>query len=148
MPLKQQIQDDLIAAMKENNQIKKDALRMLKAAIMKWEVADTKKEAKDEDILPIIKKEIKQRKESIEQFKKGNRPELAEKEQKELEILEKYLPEEMNEEKVTEIVKQVIEELKPNSPQDFGKVMKEVMNRVKGQADGGLVSQVVKKLLK
>jgi uncharacterized protein len=147
MSLKQQIQEDLISAMKENNQIKKDAIRMLKAAVMKWEVSGPKKEATDEDIIPIIKKEIKQRKESSEQLTKGNRPELAEKEEKEIVILQKYLPQELSEEKITEVTKEVIKETGAKSAQDFGNVMRAVMAKLKGQADGSMVNQIVKKLL-
>jgi len=147
MSLKEQIQKDLLGAMKAGDAVKKDALRMLKAAIMKWEVSGEKKEAKDEDIIPILKKEIKQRQDAAEQFEKGNRPEQAEKEKAEQKILKAYLPEQMPEEEVEKIVKETIEQTGASGPQDFGKVMGAVMGKIKDQADGNVVNQLVKKLL-
>lgn len=146
--LKETIYADLMESMRSKEQVKMDALRMLKAAIMKFEVAgESKKEAQDEDVLIIVKKEIKQRKEAVEQFEKGGRPELADKEKQEIVVLEKYMPEQMGEDEVREIAQAVIAEVSASSKADFGKVMGALMPKLKGQADGAVVSKVVGELL-
>lgn len=148
MSLKNQIQADLSEAMKAKDETKVSALRMLKSAITNWEVKGERKEAKDEDIMPLVKKEIKQRRDSAQQYREGNRPELAEKEEKEIEVLEKYLPQQMSEEEIKKVVQEVIAELGASSKQDFGKVMGAVMGKLKGQADGGIVNKIVGEELK
>jgi len=105
------------------------------------------KELEDGDILKIISKQMKQRHDSIESFKKGGREDLVEKETKELEILKTYLPEQLSDKKVEDIVKKVIKDTGASSKADFGKVMKQVMQETKGQADGKTVSAMVQKLL-
>ena len=101
------------------------------------------KEMTDDAFMQVIAKGVKQREESIAQFESAGRAELAEGEKKEMEFLKKYLPEQLSEEKVAEIVKAVVAELGAASKKDMGRVMKEVMVRVKGQADGKLVSRLV-----
>lgn len=134
--------------MKAGDETKTSTLRMLKAAILKFEVSGKeKKDASDEDILGIIAKEIKQRRDSIEQFKAGNRFEMAEKEEKELDILLAYMPPQLSEDELKKVVQEVIEETGAKSKQDMGRVMGAVMAKVKGQADGGLVKEVVNALL-
>ena len=148
MLLKEQIQKDMIEAMKAKEEIRLGALRMLKAEIMKFEVSGSeKKEAKDEDVLQLIGKQIKQRDDAAEQYKKGNRPELAEKEEKEAEILKKYLPAQMSEAEVKKIIEDTIKELGATSKADLGKVMGAIMPKVKGKADGKLINQIVGQLL-
>ncbi|MBU2524261.1 GatB/YqeY domain-containing protein [Patescibacteria group bacterium] len=147
MSMKQQINDDLIAAMKDNDSIRKDALRMLKNSIMKFEVSGKDKVATDEIVMDLIQKEVKQRKDSITQFKDGGRDDLAEKEMKELEVLEKYMPEQMGEDEVREIVKQTVAEVGASGPADMGKVMGAIMPKVKGKADGGMVNNLVRESL-
>jgi uncharacterized protein YqeY len=148
MTLKEQIQKDMIDAMKAKEEIKLGALRMLKAEIMKFEVAGAeKKEAKDEDIIQLIGKQIKQRDDAAEQYKAGNRPELAEKEEKEAEILKKYLPAQMSTEEVKKIIEETIKEVGATSKADLGKVMGAIMPKVKGKADGKLINQIVQQLL-
>ncbi len=102
----------------------------------------------DEEIIDVISSEAKKRKDSIEEFTKGNRMDLVEKEQKELEILKQYLPEQMSEDAVREIIKKAIEETGAAGPKDTGKVMAKIMPQVKGKADGSLVSKIVGELLK
>lgn len=147
MALKHQIQADMMEAMKSHNDVKVSALRMLKAAILKYEVSGDRKEASDDDVLNIIGKEIKSRRDSIEQFKAGNRPEMAEKEEKEIAVLLEYMPPQMSEEEVTKIAVQVVDEMGAKSKADMGKVMGAVMNKVKGMADGNLVKKIVTSLL-
>lgn len=148
MALKNQIQQDMLASMKAQDEIRLSALRMLKAAILKWEVSGSeKKEATDEDVLQIINKEVKQRKDSIEQFKNGNRPELAEKEEKEMVILQAYLPAQLTEAEILNLAKDAVAESGAASKADIGKVMGKLMPKVKGRADGALVNKVVNGLL-
>jgi len=148
MALKQQIQTELAEAMKSKDENKVGTLRMLKAAILKFEVSgNEKKDATDEEVLTIIGKEIKQRKDSAEQFKQGNRFEQAEKEEQEIEVLMAYMPPQMSEEEVMKIAKETVAELGATSKADIGKVMGAMMPKVKGQADGSVVNKVVASLL-
>lgn len=147
MSLKNQIQQEMLEAMKAKDEIKVGALRMLKAAILKFEVSGERKEATDNDILALINKEIKQRLDSAEQFRKGNRLEMAEKEEKEIVVLKAYMPPQMNEEEVLKIVKESIAEAGAISKKDMGKVMGVLMPKVKGKADGAMVNKIVAGLL-
>lgn len=147
MSLKSQIQEDLTNAMKAKEEIKLSALRMLKADIMKFEVSGAKKEATDEDIITIIQKQVKQRKDSEQQFRDGDREEMADKEAKEATILSEYLPEQMSEEDVRKIVQETIREVGATSKADMGKIMGAVMPKVKGKADGKIINKLVMELL-
>ncbi len=147
MSLKEQIQEDLTNAMKARDELKVGALRMLKAEIMKFEVSGIKKEANDEEVVNIIQKQVKQRKDSEEQFRAGGRPEMADKEAAESKILESYLPEQMSEDEVREVIKATIQEVGATSKADMGKVMGAVMPKVKGKADGKIINQIVMELL-
>jgi uncharacterized protein YqeY len=104
-------------------------------------------EATDEDVLSVIDKQVKQHKDSIEQFENAGRQELADKEKEELTLLEKYLPEQMGEEEVRALVKEAIATTGVSSPAEMGKVMGALMPKTKGKADGGLVSRIVKEEL-
>jgi len=145
MTLKEQIVADMTAAMKARAP-ELDTLRMLKADIMKFEVSGADKVATDEVVLDLIKRGIKQRKEASEGFEKGGNMASMQKELDEIRILEKYMPEQMSEDQVKAIAKEVIAQTGAG-PGDFGKVMGAVMGKVKGQADGGIVNKVVKELL-
>ena len=136
----------MTSAMKSKDELTLSVLRMLKAEIMKYEVSGADKEATDDVVIDLIKRSIKQRKEAAEGFEKGGKTESAQKEMDEIKILEKYMPEQISEEQVKEIVKQTIDEMSAG-PSDFGKVMGAVMGKVKGQADGNVVSKSVKELL-
>ncbi|MBI3069868.1 MAG: GatB/YqeY domain-containing protein, partial [Candidatus Levybacteria bacterium] len=124
-------------------------LRMLLSAINYYEIqkGGAGYEASDEDVLAVIQKEVKQRKDSIEQFKAGDRQDLVDKETKELEMLQAYLPEQMNEEEIKKLVIETIKQTGAKSMQDMGRIMSAVMPKLKGKADGGLVSKIVKELL-
>lgn len=148
MALKEQLQQDLITAMKGKDEVATSAIRLLKAAIIKFETAGDKKVATDDDIIQLAGKEMKQRKDSIEQFEKGGRPELAEKEKLEMAVLEKYLPAQLSEEEVRTIVAEVIAATGASGKSDLGKVMGALMPRTKGKADGGMVNKIVQELLK
>lgn len=148
MTLKEKIYEDLLTAMKNKEEIKLGALRMLKASIMKLEVSGEKKVATDEEVLTLVQKEIKSRKDSYEQFIKGDRPEMAEKELKEIEYLSVYMPKQLSEEEITVLVKESITEASAETKADSGKVMKVLMPKVKGKTDGSLVSKIVLSLLK
>jgi uncharacterized protein YqeY len=146
MSLKEQVIADLTEAMKAKDELKTSALRMLKAAIMNYEVSGADMVATDEVVVDLVKKGIKQRKEAAEGFKQGGNETSAQKELDEIKILEKYMPEQMSEDKVKAIVQETIQQMNAG-PADFGKVMGAVMGKVKGKADGGVVNKVVKELL-
>ena len=146
MALKEQVIADLTEAMKAKDELKTSTLRMLKAAIMNYEVSGADMTATDEVVVDLVKKGIKQRKEAAEGFEKGGNKESAQKELDEIKILEKYMPEQMGEEELKKIVQETIDQMNAG-PQDFGKVMGAVIGKVKGKADGGAVNKVVKELL-
>ena len=138
----------MLAAMKAKEETKLGALRLLKAAIMKFEVSGaSKKEASDEEVLQIIGKEVKQRKDSIEAYKKGGRENLAQQEEEEMKILQAYLPEQMSEEEVKKVVQAVIKQIGAPSAADMGKVMGVASKQLAGLADGKTISNIVKELL-
>lgn len=145
--LKQHIQSDFVIALKSHDHLKVSTLRMLKAAILKWEVEGQRKEASNDDILSLIKKEIKTRSEAAFQYQAGKRMDLAQKEEEEARILQTYLPEPMSESEIEAIIRQKITEMKPQGHSDFGKIMGSVMNDLKGRADGRLVKAIVERVL-
>ncbi|MFH0834210.1 MAG: GatB/YqeY domain-containing protein [Patescibacteria group bacterium] len=146
MSLKNRIVDELTDAMKNSREVEKQTLRMLKAEIMKAEVAgDTKKELTDEEILKIVKRLVKQRKDSIEQFEKGGRIELAANEKAEIVILEKYLPAQIPPEKIAEIVAAKKAELGISDKSKMGMLIGAVMKEVGDAADGAAVKIAVEK---
>jgi uncharacterized protein YqeY len=146
---KQDLQNELKAAMLAKNEGKKSTLRMLISAIGYYEIqkGGAGYEATDEDILAVIQKEAKQRKDAITQYNDGGRPELAAKEEKELKLLETYLPAQMGEEEIRILVKEAISTTGASSVQDMGKIMGALMPKVKGKADGSLVNKIVKEEL-
>lgn len=147
--LKQKLQEELKKSMLARDVLRTSVLRLLLSAINYYEIqkGGAGYEATDEDVLAVIQKEAKQRRDSIEEFKKANRPELVEKETKELEMLQVYLPQQMEEDQIREIVKRTISEIGATTVADMGKVMGALMPKVKGKADGGLVSKIVKESL-
>lgn len=147
--LKQDLQEQLKQAMKDQNELQKSVLRMLLSAITYYEIqkGGAGYEATDEDVLSVIDKQVKQRKDSIEQFEKAGRQELADKEKEEMILLQKYLPEQMSEEELRNIIEQTIAELGSVTIVDMGKVMGAVMPKVKGKADGNMVGNIVRESL-
>ena len=146
MSLKDRVLQDMKEAMKARDQLRLSTLRLLVSEIKNREI-DAKGELKDEDILALIQKAVKQRQDSIAQYEKGGRQDLAEKEKAEMEILKAYLPEELSKEAILKIIDQAIAATGASSPKEMGKVMREVMPKVKGRADGKLVNELVRKRL-
>ena len=132
--------------MLEKRPLERDTLRMLLAEIKRYQI-DEKTEATDEVVLTIINKMVKQRKDSIEQFTKGGRDDLASKEKNQLEVIKQYLPEQLSEDKIREIVEAAVNSTQASSMQDMGKVMGAIKSELQGKADMGLVSQIVKSSL-
>jgi len=162
MALKEKIQEDIKKAMMGKRTLEVSVLRMAMAAIQNKEKEKRAKLGKegeslekldqlsklnDEETQDVISSEAKKRKDSIEQYQKGNRHDLADQEKEELKILREYLPEQMPEDEVRKIIKEKIEELGASSSQDTGKVMGAVMPQLKGRVDGGLVSKIVQEEL-
>ncbi|MCL4353089.1 GatB/YqeY domain-containing protein [Patescibacteria group bacterium] len=149
MPLKQKLQENLRQSILARKTLETSVLRMLISAIRYFEIqkGGAGYEASDADILSVIQKEVKQRKDSIGQFQKGSRWDLAKKEAEELEILKTYLPEQINEEEIKKLVVETISETKAKGLRDMGKVMAIVMAKIKGKSDGSLVSKIVKESL-
>ena len=146
MALLPDIKQDLKQAMLEKNDLARDTIRMFLAEVQRFEI-DNKEEVDDAKALQIINKMIKQRNDSISQFKSGGRTDLAEKEEKEVIILSKYKPEQLSEEEVTKKVKEAIESSGASSMQDMGKVMGVLNSSLAGSADMSMVSKIVKEKL-
>jgi hypothetical protein len=148
MSLAEQIEKDVIAAMKAKDPVKVSTLRMLKSALGNYLIQAKKDKAEDPEVLGIITKQAKQRRESVESFEKAGRKDLADKEKAELVILESYLPKQMTDDELRAVVQKAIVWSDAKSPADMGKLMKVLMPAVQGKADGKRVQEVVKTLLK
>lgn len=138
------ITKDIVDAMKSRDTLKLSTLRLLKGAIDLEKINKKLDTISDEDIVVIISKQIKTRKESITEFEKGNRNDLVEKTQSEIKILEAYMPEQLSEEEVAKVIDEAIEQVNPQAPSDMGKVMGIVTPKLKGRADMSSVSKMVK----
>jgi len=164
MIFKTKIQEDLIEAVKKKAELESLVLRQLLAAILnkekekRYKISKEKEELAekelgkesqltDEEVVEVISSEAKKRKESILEFEKGKREDLVEKEKKELGILKRYLPAQLSEQEIQKLAKEVIEKVEAKEPKDMGKVMAELMPKIKGRAEGSLVSKIVKELL-
>ena len=147
MELYKTIENDVKSAMKGGEAVKLSVLRMVLSAIRMHAIEKNVKEVADADVLQIMQRQIKQHKESIEQFEKGKRSDLADKELAELEILESYMPEKMSEDELLALIKYVIKDTGASAKTDIGKVMKLAMERAKGRADGKTINQLVADLL-
>ncbi len=147
MSLLTTIDADLKSAMLAHQQELVDLLRLLKAALKNEMISLLKQDLTDEEALKVLRREAKKREDSIAIFTTGNRSDLAQKEQKELVLIQKYLPAALDEESVRKIIAAVIAEM-GSSPSQFGLVMKAVMAKTGGAADGALVSRLVKEMLK
>lgn len=164
MILKEKIQQNLNAAIRGKRATEVSVLRMLSAAILNKEKEKRYKLSKEkaelteeelekesqlrnEEVIEVIFSEAKKRKEAISEFKKGERADLVEKEEKELELLKKYLPEQLSGEEIKNLAKETIEKTKAEGMKDIGRVMRELMPKVKGRTGGSQVSRIVKELL-
>lgn len=146
MSIKTRLKDDMIAAMKSKEKEKLEAIRFIQAAIKKQEV-DTRQDLDDAAVLAILANQVKQRRDSIDQFRKGGREDLAAKEEVELKILQGYMPAQLSAEDLGNLVAAVIKETGATSMRDMGAVIKGVMAKAAGQAEGSVVSDMVKKKL-
>jgi len=144
--LKQKLMDDLKQAMRGGDEVRRSVIRLVMAAIKNAEIA-RHAAVDDGDILGIITKEARQRGESIEAFRKGNRQDLVAREEAELVVLQQYLPQQMTRDEVMEAARRVIEEVGASGPGDKGKVMPKLIAQLKGRADGREINAVVTELL-
>jgi len=147
--LSEKITKDYMEAMKNKDSFRAEVLSFLRSAIKykEIELREKGKELSDEDIIDVINKEIKKRKEAIELYKKGERIDLAEKEEKELKILEEYLPKQLTEDELREVIDRIIKEVNAESIKDLGKVMKSAVSELKGRADNTIIRKIAEELL-
>ena len=146
MSLVENLGKDIVTAMKEKNSLKLSVLRMVKGALQ-LEHINNKKELDDDLFIDVVSKQIKQRNESLEEFTKANRNDLAEKVESEIEILKTYLPKQLSKEEVEQIIEEAFTKVKPQSAKDMGLIMKEVTPLLKGKADMKEVSNIIKEKL-
>lgn len=147
MSLQEKISEDLAKAMKSGDKTRVDTLRMIRAQLIEFSKRGADHNITPEDEISILTSAAKKRKEAIEEFRKANRLEMVEKEESELKIIQEYLPKQLTEEEIKEIIKKYITETGASGQKDFGKVMPLVMKELKGKADGKLVQNLVKELL-
>ena len=143
----EKITKDIVDAMKNKDTLKLQTLRMLKGSIDLERINKKLDKVSDDDIVVIIGKQIKTRKESIAEFEKGNRQDLIDKTNDEIKILEEYMPEQLSEEEINNIIDEIISSVNATSIKDMGSVMKEASAKLKGKADMSLVSQIIKNKL-
>ncbi|MWV45288.1 GatB/YqeY domain-containing protein [Paenibacillus sp. HJL G12] len=146
MNLSERLNEDMIQAMKSKEKFKLSTIRMVRSTIKNLEI-DLKRTLDDNEVLDILSREIKQRKDALQEFKKAGRDDLAANVEAEIEIIGQYLPEQLSEEEIKVIVQQTIQETGASSKADMGKVMSALMPKVKGRSDGKVVNQVVQQFL-
>lgn len=146
MSLFNQINEDIKTSMKNKDAFKLSVIRMVKGA-MQLEVINKKRDLNDDEVIAIVAKQIKMRKDSIEEFKKASRDDLVEKTQKEVDILVTYMPKQLSEEEINKVIDEVFEIVKPSSMKDLGMIMKEISPKVKGKADMSEVNRLIKEKL-
>ena len=144
--MKEKLLDELKEAMRNKNELQKNTITMLRASILQIE-KDEQKVLNDEEIQVVVSKEVKKRKESIVEFEKADRQDLADDLRKEIEILAKYLPEQLSEDEVRKLVEEAIKETGASTAREMGKVMQVLRPKTNGKADGKLVSDIVKEML-
>lgn len=142
----EQLKKDMIEAMKNKEKARLTVIRMVKAALDKERI-DKKVEITDDLLIDVVNKQIKMRNDSITEFKKANRLDLVEKTEFELEVLKKYLPEQLTTEELEKLINEIFEVVKPEGQKDMGKIMKELTPKIKGKADMKIVSELIKEKL-
>ncbi len=148
MSLKEQLANDLADAIRQGDDTRKSTIRMLMSAINTEEVAGAeRRELREDEVLKVVVRQVKQRRDSIEEFNKAGRDELAEKEAAEMQILRAYMPEQAGREEIEAVARKVIDEVGATGPQDKGKVMQAIMPRLAGRAEGRDINDVVTQLL-
>ena len=146
MDLEERLVEEMKQAMKSNNKLKLSTIRMIRSASKNKEI-ELRKKLEDEDVVKVIQVMVRKGEESVEQFQAGGRMDLVEKEKKEIEILKSFLPQPLSQEEILKIIDQSIQETQASSLKDIGKVMKSVMPKIGGKADGKLINQLVKERL-
>jgi hypothetical protein len=146
MTLKDRLLSDMRTAMKERASLKKSVISMVRAAVLQIE-KDKRTQLDDQGVIEVIAKEVKSRKEAIEMFRQGGRQDLIDKNEKEIEILSEYLPPQLSEAEIKEIIEDAVNKTGAAGLKDMGKVMGAVMPKVKGRAEGSTVNRLVKELL-
>ncbi len=144
--LKEKLLEDLKMSMKEKNEVRKNAVQMVRAAILQVE-KDNGITLEDEKIIQIIAKEVKKRKDSLDDYIKGGREDIVKQVEEEINILSEYLPKQLSKEEIEKMVKEIIEQVGAESIKDMGKVMKEAKEKIGARADGKAINEVVKELL-
>lgn len=142
----EQLDKDMIEAMKNKEKVRLTVIREIKAGL-KQEQIDHQKEINDDLVIDVVNRGIKSRKDSITEFEKGNRNDLIEKTKEEIDILMKYLPEQLTEEEVLKVIDEIFAEIKPEGAKDMGRVMKEATSKLKGKADMKFVSNTIREKL-
>ena len=146
MSLKQKLQEDLKSSMKNKDTVKKSVITLIRASIKQYEV-DNRVDLGDDEIVDLIAKQLKQTRDSREEFAKAGREDLVSKAEAEIEVLKEYLPQQLSEEELNKIVISTISEVGATSMKDMKKIMTSIMPKVKGRADGKLINELVKKNL-
>ncbi|ADG83282.1 GatB/YqeY domain-containing protein [Thermincola potens] len=148
MSLKDMLNEDMKAAMKdkENGKLRLSVIRMARSAIKNIEI-DKKRELSEEEVIEVLAREVKQRRDAIAEYERANRDDIANTLKEEIAILMKYLPEQLSADEIRKLAQEVIAEVNPSGPKDMGKVMGKLMPKVKGKADGKLVNEIVRELL-
>ena len=146
LALKEKLMEDLKLSMKDKDTVRKNTVQSVRAAIKQVEV-DNRVELSDDDIIGVIAKEAKKRKDVLPEYEKSGRTDLIDELKREIEILMGYLPSQLSKEELGEIVKNAIAEVGASSMKDIGKIMANVMPKIKGRADGGMVNAIAKELL-
>ena len=146
MSLKDKLMDDLKAAMKDKDSVRKNAVQMVRASVLQVE-KDNKVTLDDEGVINVVAKEVKKRKDVLPEYEKSGRPELVDELNREIEVLMAYLPKQMSEEEIEALVIDAIAQTEAKSMKDIGKVMAVIMPKTKGKADGKVINQFVKKHL-
>ena len=144
--MRNKILEDLVAAMKSQDKETLSVLRMVKGAVQLEEI-NLKHELNDDEMITVLSRQIKTRKESIEEFKKGNRQDLIDKTQQEIDILSKYMPKQLSQEEIEKVINDAFNKVNPQGPSDMGKIMGIVSPLLKGKADMSLVSKLIKEKL-
>jgi len=147
MTLKDKLMEDLKASMKNKDSVRKNTITMIRAAIKQLEL-DQRKELEDDEVLEIISKQLKEKRNALEDFKKAERQDLIDLTEEEINILLEYLPKQLSDEELRQIVIETIDEVGAKDLKDMGKIMKSIMPKIKGKADGGRVNKIVREILK
>jgi len=146
MSLEERLIEEMKQAMKSNDKLRLSTIRMIRSALKNKEI-ELRKKLEDEDIVKVVQVMVRKGEESVEQFQAGGRMDLVEKEKREIEILKSFLPQPLSQEEILKIIDLSIQETQASSPKDIGKVMKSVIPKIGGKADGKLINQLVKERL-